>query len=111
MNDLVMILIVLAGGFVLVGGVAYLFERRAKTKGSLFTAAASPLLRILALLLGLLFAGFSVLEVISMNRFHIILPVLAIALIAYSLGSGYLLKSLQHSAKTSSEKPPDEDQM
>ena len=95
MNDLMMVLLVLAGGFAFVGGVAYLLQRQAMTQGSLFTQPASPLLRILALLLGLLFAGFFVLELVYSESVHVIMPVLAIALIAYSLGADRFLKHVQ----------------
>jgi hypothetical protein len=95
MGDVVVILLGLFGGLALVGGVAYVLQRRATMQGALFAGPASPTLRILALLLGLLFAGFFVVELLYADSIHIVIPVLAVALIAYSLGAGRLLKGMQ----------------
>jgi hypothetical protein len=88
------IVLVLAGAFAVVGGVAYFLQNRAKREGNLFTQPASRSTRIFAFLVGLLFAGFFVLEILSADRFHIFLPILAVALFAYSLGFNRMIESL-----------------
>ncbi|MBI3241858.1 MAG: hypothetical protein HYZ49_06135 [Chloroflexi bacterium] len=79
-------------------GIVWMLERRLKTHGALFTestTSATPLWRLLALLLGLLFAGLFVMELISSSPIHIWFPILAIALIGYSIGLGGLLNRIQ----------------
>ena len=91
---IVTIILVLGGAFAVVGGIAYFLQTRAKREGNLFTQPASRSTRILAFLLGLVFAGFFVMEIMSAPKFHVIMPVLAFSLIAYSLGFNRLVESL-----------------
>ena len=95
MNDLLFIVLVLGGGIALVGGIAYLLQRRAKGAGPLFANPAGPTARIVALVLGLLFGAFFLFELLFTDRVHVVMPILAVALLAYSLGAGRLLGSLQ----------------
>jgi hypothetical protein len=78
----------------------YLMERRSKTKGALFTGPATPRMRLLALLLGIVFASLFVVELTSSNVIHFIFPILAIALVGYGLGVGALLRSVQGGQNT-----------
>jgi len=73
----------------------YLMERRLKTRGALFTGPATLGMRVLALVLGLLFAGLFVLELTSSETILIWFPILAVALLSYGLGAGRLLGRLQ----------------
>jgi len=83
----------------------YLIERRAKAEGTMFTGPASPTMRMLALLLGLVFAGVFLLDIASSwGILHFVFPILSIALLSYSVGAEGLLRRLQGSkSKTSSE--------
>ncbi len=79
-------------------GILWMLERRLKTHGALFTeraTSAPPSWRLLALLLGFLFAGLFVMELISSSEIHIWFPILAIALIGYGIGLGGLLNRIQ----------------
>ena len=95
MSDSLFIVLVLGGGIALVAGIAYLLERRAKGEGPLFVAPASPTARILALVLGLVFGAFFLFEFLFTDSIHVVMPILAVALLAYSLGAGRLLRSIQ----------------
>ncbi|NIN68510.1 MAG: hypothetical protein GTO63_28150, partial [Anaerolineae bacterium] len=86
MSDLLLIVLVLGGalGFLVV--VAYLLQSRASSEGPLFTGPSSGPLRMLALVLGLLFGGAFLVELLYMPRLHIVFPLLAVGLLGYALG-------------------------
>jgi len=75
--------------------VISLIEYRVKTKGSLIAGAATPRMRLLALLLGIVFSVLFVGELTSSDTIHLMFPLLAAALIGYSLGAGALLRGIQ----------------
>ncbi len=83
----------------------YLMERRAKTEGAMFTRPTSPAMRMLALLLGLVFAGVFLWDIASSwGILHFVFPILSIALLSYSVVAESLLRRLQGSkSKTNSE--------
>ena len=95
MYDIITIVLGLIIMFAIVGGVAYFLENRAKKKGNLFTQPASLTSRIVAFLLGLIFAGSFVVEILYTDRFHVVIPILAVLLIAYSLGFNRLIATIQ----------------
>jgi hypothetical protein len=76
-------------------GTAYALNRRLKRRRYLFTGRSSGGLRVLALLLGLLFGGIFVGELIGSNRIHLWPPILAVILCGYGFGAEKLLKMIQ----------------
>jgi UDP-N-acetylmuramyl pentapeptide phosphotransferase/UDP-N-acetylglucosamine-1-phosphate transferase len=80
--------------------VISLLEYRLKTKGPLFSGAATPRMRLLALLLGIVFTVLFVNELTSSDVIHLVFPILAVALIGYSLGAGALLRRVQGEQST-----------
>lgn len=80
--------------------VVSLIEHQVKVKGSLIVGAATPRMRLLALLLGIVFAALFIGELISSDSIHVMFPLLAVALIGYSLGAGALLRNLQGEQRT-----------
>ena len=70
-------------------------EKRTTQKGPLFTGKPTRGMRVLAIVLGLLFAGLFIMEVLNSPTIHIWFPILALALLAYGLGAGKLLSRLQ----------------
>lgn len=95
MYDLITIVLGIAAMFVVVGGLAYFLQNRARRRGNLFTQPASRSSRITAFVLGPVFAGMFYLEISYADGFHVVMPVLAILLIAYSLGFNRLIEYLQ----------------
>ena len=71
-------------------------EKRAVQKGSLFTGKPTRGMRILAIVLGVLFAGIFILEILNSSAIHIWFPILALALLGYGLGAGQLLSRFQN---------------
>jgi hypothetical protein len=85
---------------IIFAAVISLIEYMLKTKGPLFSGVATPRMRLLALLLGIVFAALFVMELTSSDVIHFIFPILAIALVGYSLGVGALLRSVQGDEST-----------
>ncbi len=80
--------------------ILYLMDRRVKTRGALFAGPATPLMRLLALLLGIVFA------ILVFDSFEIMWLILAITLISYGLGMGGLLTRLQANDSTATDSAP-----
>jgi prepilin signal peptidase PulO-like enzyme (type II secretory pathway) len=80
--------------------IASALDRNSKKHGNLFTTPASPTMRILAIFLGLLFAGMFVLEITSFNYVHVLPPILSIAMFAYAIGFNKFLVELQNIRKS-----------
>jgi hypothetical protein len=99
MYDLITILLGILGMFVIVGGIAYWLQNRAAKQGNLFTQPASRPQRVLAFMLGLVFAAVFVFEISSYDKFHVVMPLLAVLLFAYSLGFNRLIKIVQRRDK------------
>ena len=76
-------------------GIVSMLDRRVKTKGSLFTGTPSLAMRIVALLLAVVFTGFSVVQLLSTESIQCLFPILAFASFAYALGATTLLRRLQ----------------
>ncbi len=95
MYEIMTIILGLGGMFVIVGGIAYLLQNRAKKEGNLFTQPAGVKTRIVAFILGLVFAGFFLLEILYEDRFHAVIPFLAVLLFAYSLGFNRFIEVVQ----------------
>jgi len=83
-------------------GFVYWLDRRTKAKGSLFMGRPTMTMRILALILAIVFGGAFVVEILSMDEFHVVLPILAIAALAYSLGATQLLAGIQAASEEES---------
>jgi hypothetical protein len=99
----ILIVVVLLVGLVV---IATALERNSKSRGNLFTTPPSPTMRILAIFLGLLFAGMFVLEVISFNYIHVLPPILAVAMFAYAIGFDKLLVGIQNFGKPRRDNEP-----
>jgi hypothetical protein len=95
MSDLWLVILGIATGIFVLVVVASALERRAKNRGALFTQKAAPTMRITAVVLGVLFGGFFLIEVLFTDRVHIAPPILAIALIGFGSGSGRLIRRIQ----------------
>ncbi len=80
---------------IIFAAVVSFIEYLLKTKGALFSGVATPRMRLLALLLGIVFAALSIMELTSSDVIHFVFPILAVAFIGYSLGAGALLRSVQ----------------
>ena len=76
-------------------------DKRAAKKGALFTGQATRGMKMFAIVTGILFAGFFIMELLSSQTIHIIFPLLGFALIAYGLGAGQLLNKLQKGEENS----------
>ncbi len=72
-----------------------LIEHQVKTQGSLIAGVATPRMRLLALLLGIVFAAICVGEWITDEPLDSTFLLLAVALIGYSLGVGIYLQRIQ----------------
>jgi hypothetical protein len=91
-SDLLLIIPVL----VMFVAILYFLGRRMEARGGmLFTGRVTPGSRLLALLLGLVFAGITVVTSTSPTDIPIVFPLLAFALFAYAIGAGGLLKKIQ----------------
>jgi drug/metabolite transporter (DMT)-like permease len=99
MYEVITIVLGLVGMFIIVGGIAYFLQNRAKKQGNLFTQPASPGTRIVAFISGLIFAVFFLLEILFEDRFHFVMPFLAILLFAYSLGFNRFIEAVQKQDK------------
>lgn len=92
MSDLLLIIPVL----VVFVAILYFLGRRMEARGGmLFTGPVTPGSRLLALLLGLVFAGITVVMSTPPTDIPIVFPLLAFALFAYAIGAGGLLKKIQ----------------
>ncbi len=76
-------------------------DKRVQKKGALFTGQATRGMRMLAILLGILFAGIFIIEITTSQIIHFVFPILALALIGYGLGVGQLLGKLQNQPENS----------
>jgi hypothetical protein len=76
-------------------GVAWALDRRSKTKGNLFTGKPTRTMRIIAFLLGLIFGGIFIGELLGSERVHLLPPILAVAALGYSFGAEKLMRILQ----------------
>ncbi len=70
-------------------------DKRATQKGALFTGPATREMRVLAIVLGVVFAGLFIMEIIASSTIHLLFPILALALIGYGLGAEPQLRKLQ----------------
>jgi len=86
------------GIFLVMIGLVYLLERRTKKRGPLFTGPATRGTRLLALILGLLFAGIFIFEWLSSSEIIIWFPIIALALLGYGFGADGWLAKLQGKA-------------
>ena len=86
--------IVLAIVAILAFPIIFLMQRRLKTHGALFTGPATPLMRVIALLVGILFGALFIMDVAS-GSIHYLWPILSLALLAYALGASRWLNVLQ----------------
>ena len=89
---ILLVIIFIAGPFWLI----YKMDKRAAKKGALFTGPATREMRLLAIVLGVVFAGLFIMEIVSSPTIHLLFPILALALIGYGLGTGQPLRKLQN---------------
>lgn len=76
-------------------GVAWALDRRSKTQGNLFSGPPTRTMRIIAFLLGLIFGGIFIGELLGSERIHLLPPIIAIAAFGYSFGAEKLMRRLQ----------------
>ena len=91
LSTLLLALIFIGGPFLLI----WLMGRRADKHGALFTGPATRGMRIFALLLGLVFGALFLAQLLSSDSFSLLFAALAIACLAYALGTGRLLRMMQ----------------
>ncbi len=94
---IVIVVIFIVGPFWLIRKM----DKRVQKKGALFTGQATRSMRMLAIVLGILFAGIFIMEITTSQIIHFVFPVLALALIGYGLGAGQLLGKLQNREENS----------
>ncbi len=99
MNDLGLVLIGLFVGIIFLVVIANFLQKKADNEGNLFTGPSSPTMRIIAFIFGVLFGVIFLLEILFSDHFLIVMPVLSIALLAYSLGIKQIIKVLQNMDK------------
>jgi len=95
MNDLAMVIGGLFVGVLVIYIIANFLQRKSEEEGNLFTGPPSPTMRVIAFIFGFLFGGIFLLQVLFSDRFLIVMPVLSIALLAYSLGINQIINRLQ----------------
>ena len=95
-------IIITIGVILAMVGIVYLIERRTKTRGAMFTGKSTPLMRILALVLGLGCSGYFVFELFHGEVIHCLFPILGFALLLYALGSERLLRKVQGAKESES---------
>jgi len=95
MSDALWLVLGLVGMFVVVGGVAYLLQRNVQKNGNLFTRPPSRGMKIIAFLLGFIFLGFTGMEYFYGTEIHVVPPILALALFAYTFGAEKFIQELQ----------------
>ena len=95
MNDLAMVIGGLFVGVLVIYIIANFLQRKSKEEGNLFTGPPSPTMRVIAFIFGLLFGGIFLLQVLFSNRFLIVMPILSVALLAYSFGINKIINRLQ----------------
>jgi hypothetical protein len=91
------VIIFIVGPFWLI----YRMDKRVAKKGSLFTGQATKEMKVFAVVLGIIFAGVFVTELLYSQTIHVAFPILGFALIGYGLGAGQLLGKLQGSNENS----------
>jgi hypothetical protein len=85
-------------------GVAWALDRRRKTEGDLFTGKSTRTLRIIAFLLGLIFGGVFIADLLGPDgKARRLYLIIAIAAFAYTLGADTLMRRLQKSKDQSDE--------
>ena len=70
----------------------YKINKRVAKKGTLFTGQSTLGMKVLAIVLGNLFAGLFIMELLSSQSITLMFPVLAFALLGYGLGAGQIIK-------------------
>jgi hypothetical protein len=108
MYDLLAIVAGLALGIGFLVLVASLLERRARSQGPLFTRPPTAIGRVFSIAFALFFAGAFVAELLFADRYHVVFPILAIALFAYGVGAYRFLVGIQ---RTTDEAPPKDRQI
>jgi hypothetical protein len=104
MYDLFAILAGLILGIGLLVFVARALERRANSEGPLFTQPPSARSQVGSLILGLIFVGVFLAEAVFQDRYHVVFPILSLALFAYAIGAYQLLSRIQR--ETDEGQPP-----
>ncbi len=96
MSDVTKIILGLLGPIALLALVAHVLQKRARTKGPLFTAPPSRSGRVIAFLLAIVFTLPTLFEIATFQtHLHVVFPILAVVLAAYALGADKLLRSIQ----------------
>ena len=98
MEDLLTLIIGLVGMFVVISGAAYMTQTSTKKNG-FFTTPPNANVKAFVFLLGLLFVGLFVLEFLITASIHIIIPILAAALLAYVFGADKVLDAWENRKK------------
>ena len=105
MYDLLSILAGLVLGVGILVLIARFLEHRAKTEGPLFTKPPSAIARVVALVLAALLAAAFVSEATLVGRYHIVFPILALALAGYGFGVHSMVASIQRATDVRRQAP------
>jgi cell division protein FtsW (lipid II flippase) len=106
MDETLLVVLVVVLSIIGLVVIASALDRNSKKHGNLFTTPPSLTMRILAIFLGLLFAGMFVLEVTSSNYFHVLPPILSVAMFAYAIGFNKLIVGIQNIRKPRRDNEP-----
>lgn len=99
MSDTLLFIIGLVGMFVVISGAAYFLQSNPMKKNGFFTTPPTLSVKIVTFLLGLLFLAVFVLEVLTSTVLHLILPLLAAALLTYTFGAERLIQAWENRGK------------
>lgn len=99
MNDLITMIVGIAGLFVILSGAAYFLQPVSMKKNGFFNTPPPASVKITAFLIGMLFLTLFLLEFLFVTTWHLILPVLATLLLVYSFYGEKILTALENRHK------------
>lgn len=95
MNDLITLIVGITGLFVILSGASYFLQSGMKKNG-FFTTPPPISVKVTAFLIGLLFAGFFLLEFMFDSTRHLLLPILALLLFVYGFYGERLINAWEN---------------
>jgi ABC-type multidrug transport system fused ATPase/permease subunit len=98
MSDLFTLIIGLLGMFVVISGAAYMTQSSTRKNG-FFTTPPNANVKAFVFMLGLFFLALFVIEFLISPLIHIIIPILAAALFAYTFSAEKILDAWENRNK------------